>query len=204
MIVSRKTVITVISMLAVASIGSGIGAQEGSQPSGFNAHIGQEVPVAFYYPSSWTVVDRDEGVGIVSRPALARELGAEQPDIQAGDAMLALGVIPVMFVEMIGADPDDLGSITDMLFENMTAQSGELGVGDQLTHSYDAGEVVSVLFDTGSPVGAGLMMVSRESTEVLAFGIAFGAHNDLAAYRDELTQVVVSVEFTGTMQDFYE
>lgn len=63
-------------------------AQEGPQPSGYQAHSGREVPVAFYYPSSWTVVDADESVGIVSRPALAEQLGSDRPEIHTGDAML--------------------------------------------------------------------------------------------------------------------
>lgn len=181
-----------------------IGAQEGPQPSGFQAHEGVEVPVAFYYPGSWTVVDQDESVGIVSRPALAQQLGSDDPDIQVGDAMLVLGVIPSVFIEMMGGESRDLESVTDMLYENMSTETGDLGGIDRLHHEFTAREVVSVLFDTGAEQRSGLMIVSHESDEVLAFGVAFGLRDDLSAYRDELSQVVATVEFTGTMQDFYE
>ena len=179
-------------------------AQDGPQPSGYQPHLGREVPVAFYYPSSWTVVDADESVGIVSRPALTEQLGADQPEIRTGEAMLALGVIPAAFVEMMGANPRELDSVVEMLFGSMSAEQGEVGSADREAFDFSAGEVESILFDAGPRQEAGLMLVSRESEEVIAFGMAYGYRDDLAAYRRELAQVLATVEFTGSMQDFYD
>lgn len=179
-----------------------IAAQEGEQPPGFRPHAGAEVPVAFYYPSTWTVVDRDESVGIVTRPGLAGELGSDQPAIETGDAMLALGVMPAMFLEMMGASPADLDSVLDTMTENISSDAGEVTPEERTYLQTDTREVAAVLFDTPGGNAAGMMLVSRESDEVLAFGMAFGGRQDLQAYRDELAQVLASLEFTGTMQDF--
>ncbi len=159
--------------------------------------------MAFFYPSTWTVVDQDDGVGLVSRPGLAEQMDADQPDIQTGDALLALGVMPAMFIEMMGADIDDLENVMDVLHSNIDAESGDVRGSDRASHSYASRDVVSILFDTTEADAAGLMFVSRESEDVLAFGIAFGERNDLAAYRDELGQVIASMEFTGSMEDFF-
>jgi hypothetical protein len=179
-------------------------AQDGPQPGGYQPHLGREVPVAFYYPSSWTVVDADESVGIVSRPALAEQLGSDQPEIRTGDAMLALGVIPAAFLEMMGANPGELDSVVETLFAGMSTEQGEIDRAERESFDFNAGEVESVLFDAGPRDEAGLMLVSHESAEVIAFGMAFGYRNDLVAYRQELAQVLATVEFTGSMQDFYD
>lgn len=178
-------------------------AQEGPRPAGFRDHQGVEVPVAFYYPASWMVVDQHDSVGIVSRPALVTEMADGAPSLEPGDAVLALGVMPAMFFEMMGAATDDLGSIMDALYGSVDAESGEIDEDDRRTHSFDAGDAVSVLFDVEGQAPSSLMIVARESEEVFSFGIAFGDREDLSAYREELAQVVTTVEFTGTMEDFY-
>lgn len=189
--------------LSAAAAPPALNAQDGPRPAGFRDHRGAEVPVAFYYPASWMVVDQHESVGIVSRPALVTEMAAGTPSLEPGDAVLALGVMPEVFFGMMGASTDDLGSVMDALYGSIDAESGEIDDDDRRRHSFTAGEAVSVLFDVEGQAPSSMMIVSRESEEVFAFGIAFGYRDDLSAYRDELAQVVATVEFTGTMEDFY-
>lgn len=198
--VTRTTI--AIGIIAFGAVS--VTAQVGPTPAGFRAHESVEVPIAFYYPSTWTVVDRDESVGVVSRPALAEQLGSDAPSIQTGDALLALGVMPTAFIEMMGSDPDDLDSIVDMLFENISAESGEIAGAERRELEFSAGTVASMLFNTTGRRGSGMMLVAHESSEVLAFGMAYGRRDDLQAYRRELAHVIATMEFTGTMEDFYD
>lgn len=201
----RALILIVVAVCVLVPI-SALAAQDGPQPAGFRDHQGVEVPVAFYYPASWMVVDQNESVGIVSRPALVTDMAQGRPALEDGDAILALGVMPTLFFQMMGAETDSLEAVVDVLYASIETGDGDGDVDeeDRERHSYPAGDAVSVLFDVPGQDPASMMIVARESPDVFAFGMAFGKRDDLAAFRDELAHVVATVEFTGTMEDFYQ
>ncbi len=178
-----------------------VAAQLGEPPAGYRRYESAEAHIAFYYPQEWFVSEQDQSPVVVSREALADQLDRDQPDLQPGDTVLVMGVLPSMFMAMMGIPVDDVESIADGMFENMIAQSGEIRDGQGEVHSFGGRQVASVVFDDAQDEFSGMIAVVHEQEEVIGFGMVLGFREDLLQHRERAARIVSSLEFTG---DFAE
>lgn len=189
----RTVLVTVIGIL----LSSHAMAQLGELPAGYQRYQSAQGELAFYYPQEWFVAEQDGSPVVVSREALTDELNRDEPDLQPGDTVLVLGVLPTMFMAMMGVPVDDVGDIVDGMFENMIAQSGEVRNGEVETSVFGGRQVGSVIFDDAEDSFSGMIAVVNEQEEVIGFGMAMGFREDLLRRRERLSQIVSSVELTG-------
>ncbi len=174
-------------------------AQFGGMPSGFASYQSEEMQVAFYYPDGWYVVESDGNLAIVNREALIDQVNADQPDLQPGDTVVVVGVLPTMLLAMMGVPADDVSAIVNGMFENMISSSGGVENGEAQTHSYGDRAVASMLFDDSAEAFSGMIMVAHEQEEVIVFAVSLGFREDLLRERDDLARLVSTVEFTGDL-----
>ena len=172
-------------------------AQLGDSPSGHSRYESTEAQVAFYYPNEWFVSEHEGSPMVVSRQALVDQLDRDQPDLEPGDTVLTLGVMPTMFMAMMGIPVDSVEGIAEGMFESMIAQSGEVRDGDAETHSFGGRQVASVVFDDVEDEFSGMIAVTHEQEEVIGFGIMLGFREDLLQRRERAARIVSSVEFRG-------
>lgn len=175
-------------------------AQLGSVPAGYSTHQSESYEIAFHYPDQWAVVERDDMLAVVNRSGLVDEVGQDEPDLQPGDVVVVLGVLPSMLMTMMGIPADDVGALADGMFENMLAESNELANAESGVSSYGGTEVASVVFDDPSEEVSGMVMVAREQEEVVVFSVALGFREDLRSEREALGRIVASTEYTGDIQ----
>lgn len=183
----------VIGIVVVA----GVTAQLGDLPSGFRSYESTTAEIAFYYPQEWFVGEQEDSPVVVSREALTDQLNRDEPDLQPGDTVVVLGVLPAMFMAMMGVPVEDVTGIVDGMFENMIAQSGEVRNGEVETHSFGGRRAASVVFDDAQDEFSGMIAVIHEQEEVIGFGMALGFREDLVRRREQIARIVASMEFTG-------
>ncbi|MFW5695431.1 MAG: hypothetical protein ACOCYB_09690 [Alkalispirochaeta sp.] len=188
-----------IGLVIVIGIGvpTMVMAQLGDPPSGFRRYESAEAQVAFYYPQEWFVAEQDGSPIVVSREALVAQLDREEPDLQPGDTVITLGVLPAMFMAMMGIPVDDVEAIADGMFENMIAHSGEVRDENIDVHSFGGRRVASVLFDDAYAEFSGMISVVHEQEDVIGFGMVLGFPEDLRRRRERTAQIVSSLEFGG-------
>ena len=185
-----------VSVLVVVVVGMAT-AQLGSQPRGYESYASDDLMVSFYYPDDWFVVEKDENLTVVNRRALADQVGEDEPDLQPGDTVMVVGVLPAMLMAMMGVPAEDVSSIVDAMFQNMISENGDVQNGDSQTHTVEGRRVASMLFDDSSEEFSGMIMVTHEQEEVIVFSVALGFRDDLVRNRDLLVRVVSTAEFTG-------
>ncbi|MFO8042001.1 MAG: hypothetical protein R6U25_02260 [Alkalispirochaeta sp.] len=193
----RRVLVTVIGIL----VASHAMAQLGELPAGYQIYRSAAAQLAFHYPQEWFVGDQEGSPVVVSREALTAQLSRDEPDLQPGDTVLMLGVLPTMFMAMMGVPVEDVGDIVDGMFENMIAQSGEVRNGEAETMSFGGRRVGSVVFDDAEDSLSGMITVVHEQEEVIGFGMAMGFREDLLRRRERISRIVSSMEFIG---DFSE
>jgi hypothetical protein len=185
----------------VVLVGAGpVAAQMGSQPSGFTSHFSEGTELAFYYPSDWYVADGDGNLAIMSRAALANQMDLDEPDLQPGDTVVIVGIIPTMLMAMMGVPVDDVDTILTGMFDTMIAQAGEIENGETAGHTFGARSVASVLFDDAQEEFSGMMLVAHEQEEVIVFAVAMGFREDLRRRREMVAEIISTVEFTGDLE----
>ncbi len=172
-------------------------AQLGTPPAGYRRYESGATQIAFYYPQEWFVIEQDESPVVVSREALGDQLNRDQPDLQPGDTVLVMGVLPSMFMAMMGIPIDDVESIADGLFENMIAQSGEIRDGQVDVQSFGGREIATIVFDDAEDELSGMIAVVHEQEDVIGFGMVLGFREDLLRRRERVARTVSSLEFTG-------
>jgi hypothetical protein len=186
--------------LAVLVVAGPVAAQMGSQPSGFTSHFSEDTQLAFYYPRDWYVADGDGNLAIMSRAALADQMELDEPDLQPGDTVVIVGIIPTMLMAMMGVPVDDVDTILSGMFDTMIAQAGEVENGETAGHTFGARSVASVLFDDAEEEFSGMMLVAHEQDEVIVFAVAMGFREDLLRRREVVAEIVSTVEFTGDLE----
>lgn len=170
--------------------------------AGFTRFEASEAPIAFRYPSDWFPVEQGETVGIATSQDLAAQLEADNPQLQDGDVVFIVGVLPAAFLAFMGVATDEIDNLTQSLFDNMIADSEEVRGGEVEIYSIDDVEVGTVLFETDEIDADGFFALSVLDDQVIVFAVAAGATRDLAAARTTLAQVTASAEFTGSLEDF--
>ncbi|MEX2443504.1 MAG: hypothetical protein WD492_07860 [Alkalispirochaeta sp.] len=189
----RILLVIVIGVVGAASAT----AQLGELPSGYLSYQSAEAQIAFYYPQEWFAGEQDGSPVVVSRQALTEQLNRDKPDLQPGDTVVMLGVLPTMFMAMMGIPVEDVSGLVNGMFENMIAQSGEVRNGEVETHSFGGRRVASVLFDDAEEGFSGMIAVVHEQEEVIGFGMTLGFREDLFRRRERISRIVSSMEFTG-------
>lgn len=184
---------------AAAILTAPVFAQLGTAPAGFAAHVSETAQLGFFYPEDWTVVDNDQTLAIVSRAGLADQINNETPDLQPGDTVLVVGVLPLMLLSMMGVPADDLETMVDGMFTSMMESSGDLENSETLMFSHGGRDVAAVSFDDAAQEISGLMMIAHQQDDVIAFAAAMGMREDIDRNGDRLSRVVSTVEFTGDL-----
>ena len=176
---------------------SAVYAQLGNRPSGFDAHHSKVMQISFYYPGEWFVAEEEDNLAVVSREGLIDQLGNDQPDLQPGDVVMVMGVLPTMLMAMMGIPADDVETLVDGLFDNLVAEGGNTDNAQTELLTFGSRRVATVLFDDQETGYSGTVMVAHEQEEVISFSIALGFREDLDRHRDMLATVLSTVEFTG-------
>lgn len=161
--------------------------------------------IGLYHPDTYTVVEQDQSLAIVSRAALADELMADKPDLQPGDVALVTGVFPIGLLMMMGVPADEIDVMIDGMFDSMIARGTNTGGIDEVQLEYAAGNVAAVSFDDlDQEISGILFLADADDDQVVLFGIAMGLRADLDANRRRLGQVIASMEFTGDLSAMME
>lgn len=179
--------------------GSALFAQLGSAPAGFVPYSSDALQIGLYHPRNWHVGEQDGSLAVVSREALLSQVSADTPDLQPGDTIMVVGVLPVMFLSMMGIPADDVGSMVNGMFENMISANGEVANSRTAVFTHGGREVAAVTFDDTEQAFSGMMMAIHEQDQVVTFGVALGRQADLERNTEDLTLTLSTVEFTGDM-----
>ena len=178
--------------------------QFGSVPSGYSAHESGSSQLNFFYPDGWFVVDEADNTALVNREALVEQIVADTADILPGDAIMVIGILPTMFMAMMGIPVDDISTILDGMFDNMVASSGEMENSRKEVHEFGAYSVASVTFDDPEEEASGIFFVAHEQEEVIVFAVVYGFRESLDAHRETLARAVASAEFTGDLSEMMQ
>lgn len=176
-------------------------AQLGTAPSGFQSYESEEMMLALYYPGNWFVVEEGGNLGLVNREALAAQLNSEQPDVQPGDVIMAVGFIPTFFLGMMGVPVDSTEALVEGMFETMLESNEGVTEIDREILNYGGAQIGTVSFSDPAQDISGLFLLAHQQDEVVVFAMAAGMLNDITRQRDVLAQVVSTVEFTGSIDE---
>jgi hypothetical protein len=192
----------VLAALILGTAGTPVAfAQLGDAPDGYEPHVSEDVQMAFFYPSEWFIVEQDGNIAVVNRPGLADQVGVDQPDLQPGDTMFVLNILPTLLMTMIGIPAEDAATIVEAMFETMIAEQGNVVTGEAQTHSFGDRTVASLMFDDAGERVSGMLLAALNQEDVLVFSMALGFREDLMSERERVARTVATAEFTGELNN---
>ncbi|MFP4407595.1 MAG: hypothetical protein ACLFPW_03670 [Spirochaetaceae bacterium] len=178
--------------------------------SGMKQYSNEEYKLQFSYPSAWTVVEDSDGIFVLSSAHLRDQLGADFPELDSGDVILNVAVLPMIMFQFMGIEADSVEGQVEAMFDQMVEEGlGEAENVSQETATTDSGTPVSsVAFDAVEEGGTGMQSMSgiflgtaNEEKGIFGFGMALGERPTLDRERAALVDTIGSLLFTGTQED---